>query len=129
MLQFAFADETGTRQAVACSSFPVTIGRSPNAQIRLVAPGVWDSHAELGRDLHSGKVVIRAMGEASLLINGARVEMQEVGPGDEIQVGGVVLLVALAPLQQRGLRSMESISWLLLAAIVMIESLLALILI
>src|SRR5262245_40944869 len=120
MLQFVLADGAGTTQVALCSVFPFSIGRNPAADLQLRAPGVWDEHARVLREETSGRLVIETVGEALLLIDGARVERAFLLPGQQLQVGGAALGVSLAPVTQKNLRVSEGLLWMLALLVVVL---------
>jgi len=128
MLQFVFADGAGTTQVAVCSVFPFNIGRGSAAHLQLSAPGVWDQHACVLREENSGKLVIEAVGEALLLLNGERVERAFLLPGQQVQVGGATLAVSFAPVAQKNLRFSEGVLWLLVFLVFLIEAALLIVL-
>jgi hypothetical protein len=128
MLQFVFADGAGTTQVALCSIFPFNIGRDPSAHLQLSAPGVWDQHARVLREKSSGKLVIESVGQAMLLINGARVERAFLLPGQQVQIGGATFGVSLAPVAQKNLRLAEGLLWTLVLLIVLLEAVLLIVL-
>src|ERR1051325_3863536 len=98
MLQLVFNEGPGqAAEYYLADKTPFTIGRAASVDIRLDAPGVWELHARIIRDTHSGKLVIERAAEAILLLNGQSVERKVLLPGDEIQLGGARLLVSLSP--------------------------------
>jgi len=122
MLQFVYADGAGMTQVAVCADLPFVIGRDPAAQLQLTAPGVWDNHARVVRDDNSGKLVIEAVGEALLLVNGERVERAFLLPGSQIQIGGTALGVSLAPVGQKNLRVAEALVWILVLLVLLFEA-------
>jgi hypothetical protein len=121
MLQFVFADGAGATQVAVCTNFPFVIGRDSSAHLQLSAPGVWDNHARVVRDHESGKLIIEALGEALLLLNGQRVERAFLVPGSQIQIGGAELGVSLAPVLQKKLHLAEALVWILPLLVLLLE--------
>jgi hypothetical protein len=122
MLQFVINGGPGELRTVLCNQFPLLIGRAPDANLQLAAPGVWDQHARVTHDLVSGQVVMQPLGEAYLLINGARSEAKALAPGDEVQIGAVKLTVSLSPVIQKRLSVAELPLWLILGLGVALET-------
>lgn len=117
MLQFVVrGDGSEVVRSFVCAQMPFRIGRASTADFQLSAPGVWDQHAEIVRE-SSGKLLLRPVGEAILLVNGARCEERLLVPGDEVQLGAASLVVGLPPIEQRGLATSEIIAWVLLATV------------
>ncbi|HTG44504.1 MAG TPA: FHA domain-containing protein [Verrucomicrobiae bacterium] len=112
MFQFVVTDDGPENgQACVCGKFPFIIGRAPQADLRLLSPGVWDIHAEVQRDSETGKLAIQAKGEALLLINGARFERRLLVPGDQVQIGGASFAVTFSPATQSALAGHEGLVW------------------
>jgi 2-keto-4-pentenoate hydratase len=128
MLQFVVHDGPGEVRTVICSEFPFVMGRSSSAALQLSAAGVWDQHAEVSCDASSGRFLIQPIGEALLLVNGARSEGKALVPGDEIQLGAVTLTVSLSPVVQTRLSVAELPLWVLLGCAFLVEILLIVIL-
>ncbi len=122
MLQFVFTDGAGATQVAVCAELPFVIGRDPSAHLQLAAPGVWDNHARVIRDDASGKLIIEAMGEALLLLNGERIERAFLLPGTQVQLGGSALWVSLAPVRQKNLRVAEAFLWILISVLLLFEA-------
>jgi len=121
MLQFLVTEGPGAVRSVTCTDLPFTIGRVPGANLQLTAPGVWDAHACVTRDVASGKLAIEPVGEALLLVNGQRSDRKVLDPGDEIQLGAVHLVVGLAAVAQKGLAATQGLAWLLLSLVVALQ--------
>lgn len=91
--------------------FPYRVGRSASADWRLEAPGVWDQHFEV--DFVPGDGFVLSTGkEALTLVNGTRVDRAVLRNGDCIECGALRLLFALSPVEQRGLKLREQLTWL-----------------
>ncbi len=96
--------------------FPVRIGRSAGADLRLEEKGVWDQHIEIDLDLTEG-FVLNAQGEASARVNGRGVERAVLHNGDGIEVGSVKLQFWLGETRQGGLRLREWLTWMGIGAL------------
>jgi predicted component of type VI protein secretion system len=125
MLQLTWQDERGSGGSHIASKFPLVIGRSAAAGLRMEAPGVWDSHAVVRHDRDTSKFAIASGGEGALLVNGERVTEKVLKPGDRVQLGGAVILVSLAPARSASLRPREAAFWTLFCLILVLEILLA----
>lgn len=96
--------------------FPFYLGRSPQAALVLEEPGVWDRHAEFA--LRPGEeVMVFAVAEASVMLNGQPVRRAILRNGDLLEAGSVKLRFGLAPIRQRSLHLREAITWLGLAVL------------
>lgn len=121
MLQFVLrTDGPESQRSAVCGKIPFKIGRGNAADFQLLAPGVWDVHAEVVYD-PSGKLLLRPSGEAIVLVNGERSEGKLLIPGDEIQLGGASLIVGLSPVRQKRLSYYESLVWIIFAVMILSE--------
>ena len=127
MLQLQVTDERGAVTQHRADHFPFVIGRSPEAQLRLVAPGVWEEHASINLVDQPGRsaprFLIESLRESLLTINGEAVRSKEISVGDEISVGAIRILASLAPARQTRLGWHEAIVWGLLICVVILEAL------
>ena len=96
--------------------FPVQVGRSGGADLRLEGEGVWEQHFELSVDAETG-FNLRAHPGAIISINQAQVEAARLRNGDIITAGAAQIAFRLSATQQRSLRLREWFVWTLLAAI------------
>jgi hypothetical protein len=96
--------------------FPVQIGRSPNDDLRLEAPGVWDHHFRLELDPEEGyRLYTRP--EVTVAVNGRPCQRSHLRNGDAIDLGSVRLQFWLGETRQRGLKFRESLTWLAIASV------------
>jgi pSer/pThr/pTyr-binding forkhead associated (FHA) protein len=119
MLQFAWCDQAGLRQAAVAREFPFKIGRAPSCNLQLREPGVWDAHAEIR--LESGRFILYSPGEAIVLVNNERVTARPLFPGDKVQIGAAGLQVSLSPARPLALRGREAAFWTICAIIISLE--------
>lgn len=105
---------------------PFMVGRAGDADVRILAPGVWDRHCTIRPDAALGFVV--EPGEyAPVSVNDAVIqERRRLRPGDRIGLGSVMLQFRLAPTRQRSLVWREQGTWLALAGAVALQIFLAL---
>ena len=96
--------------------FPVRIGRSAKADLRLEEPGVWDEHLELNFDPAAG-IMLRAAPNALVSVNGQTERQAALRSGDAIDFGSVKLRFWLSEAHQSSLRLREWLTWVGLAAI------------
>ncbi|MCL4178485.1 MAG: FHA domain-containing protein [Verrucomicrobia bacterium] len=94
--------------------YPFRVGRAPGDQLRLQAPGVWDSHCTFE---WRGTDGIHLVGNPQALtaLNGQPVKQARIRNGDLLEIGGARLLVSVAPAAQRSFRLLEILIWLGLA--------------
>jgi pSer/pThr/pTyr-binding forkhead associated (FHA) protein len=96
--------------------FPVRLGRSPAADLRLEDDGIWDQHLQIEFAPGEG-FLLRASPDAMVTLNGQPVEQQLLRNGNEIGMGAVKLQFWLAPAPQLGLGFREWLTWSAIAAI------------
>ncbi len=91
--------------------FPVRVGRSPAADLKLDDSGVWDQHLRLDFDLARG-FVLTAQPNALVAVNGHPVSQAVLRNGDAIDLGSSRLQFWLAETRQCGLRFREGLTWI-----------------
>jgi pSer/pThr/pTyr-binding forkhead associated (FHA) protein len=96
--------------------FPVRIGRSALADLRLEEEGVWDEHLQL--DFHSAEgFVLNTCPQALAAVNGQPVQHILLRNGDAIDIGSLKLQFWLCETRQSGLRFREGLVWAGIAAV------------
>jgi hypothetical protein len=95
---------------------PCLIGRSSSAGVRLEAPGVWDEHLNLNLD-SDRRFTAQVCGGALLSVNGVAVQKAVLRNGDTLEFGSVKMQFWLGQTQQRGFRTMEALTWAVLAVV------------
>jgi pSer/pThr/pTyr-binding forkhead associated (FHA) protein len=123
MVQFRVL--TGSRQGerLIASRFPWLIGRSNSAQLRLEDPGVWERHLEIALEDPGGFVASLLPG-ALATVNGSPFQQAKLRNGDVLDLGSVRLQFWLSEAPQKGLRWRESLTWLALGALSLVQILL-----
>ncbi len=96
--------------------FPVRVGRSAKADLRLEDEGVWDRHLRLEFNRREG-VVLHAEANALAAVNGQPLEAVPLRNGDVIQLGSATLQFWLAEARQTALGIREAMTWLGIAAV------------
>lgn len=96
--------------------FPVQVGRSGDADLRLEDEGVWEQHFELSVDAETG-FNLRTHPGAIISVNQAQVETARLRNGDIITAGAAQIAFRLSATQQRSLRLREWFVWTLLATV------------
>ena len=97
--------------------FPVRIGRSPQCDVQLDDPGVWDEHLNLDLRRREG-FLLTTQGDALATLNSQPLkEAALLRNGDTIQIGAAKLQFWLAEPRQRGLALREWLTWIALGAI------------
>jgi pSer/pThr/pTyr-binding forkhead associated (FHA) protein len=123
MLQFRAI--SGSRQATVweAESFPVQIGRTASADIRLEEAGVWDKHAEVTFDAEEG-FFLKGHPGALLRVNGEPVEQARLCNGDILELGSVKLQCWLSEVKRHNLAWRERLVWAGLALVTLLQLLL-----
>jgi pSer/pThr/pTyr-binding forkhead associated (FHA) protein len=98
------------------SSYPFRIGRAPGDHLRIQAPGVWDNHITLEWRAAEGIHLVGSP-ESLTAVNGHLVKETRIRNGDLVQIGGVRLLLSVAPAAQRSFRPLEIVIWTALGAV------------
>jgi pSer/pThr/pTyr-binding forkhead associated (FHA) protein len=96
--------------------FPFRIGRAPDNDLRLEAPGVWDHHLTLEFQKSEG-FILRTAPEAFAAINEEQKQSARLRNSDLISFGSAKIQFWLAAPRQRGLHLRELFVWLLLLAV------------
>ena len=126
MLQLHVTDDRGAVTSHTVDNLPFLIGRSPQADLQIVAPGVWEEHAFIdlaeSESAARKRFVIVPVRESLVAINGEVVAGKELHIGDEITLGATRIVVSLAPAKQGKLSLQELIVWALLLAVVIVEA-------
>lgn len=126
MLQLHVTDDRGAVTSHPVDRLPHLIGRSPNVDLQIVAPGVWEEHAsiDLSETDTAGRkrFVISSFRESLISINGEVVAGKELRIGDEITLGAARIVVSLAPAKQTNLSLQEFAVWALLLLVVIVEA-------
>ena len=116
MVQLKILSGTKAGDTFVARRFPVRIGRSPKAELRLEEDGVWDQHAELDCNPASG-FVFSTLSDALVTVNGEPTQRTVLRNGDAICLGSLRLQFWLGQTRQVGLRFREGLTWIALAAI------------
>jgi hypothetical protein len=120
MLLLRVTDSRGAVTQHVAESFPYKIGRSPQASLRLEAPGVWECHATILPG-ENARFLIRAEGDSLLLQNGEPIRTAPLATGDELSFGSAKILVSLAPATQKSIVLSEAVVWVLLLGVIALE--------
>jgi pSer/pThr/pTyr-binding forkhead associated (FHA) protein len=96
--------------------FPVRIGRSATADLRLEDDGVWEQHIEVALERSEG-FILRTQGHALASVNGQPVEQATLRNGDVIGLGALQLRFSLAETRQAHLSLREWLTWVAIGAI------------
>jgi pSer/pThr/pTyr-binding forkhead associated (FHA) protein len=96
--------------------FPFCIGRAPENDLRLEAPGVWDRHLTLKFEKAEG-FVLNTAPDAFAAVNEQPLTAARLRNGDIISFGSAKIQFWLAAPRQRGLHLRELSVWALLVAV------------
>ena len=96
--------------------FPVRIGRSATADLRLEEEGVWDQHLQLDFRPAEG-FILNACPPALAAVNGQPIQQTVLRNGDHIDIASLAMQFWLRDARQRGLRFREQLIWVGIAAI------------
>ena len=116
MLLLRVTDGRGAITQHTAESFPYRIGRSPQADLRIEAAGVWENHAVILPG-ENARFMIRSEGESLLLRNGTPVRTAQLASGDELSIGAMRVLVGLSPARQKSLSLAEATVCVLLLVV------------
>lgn len=99
-------------RSVAVTRSPFVVGRGSDASLRLDVPGVWDRHLVLEVDRVEGLLATACEG-ALARVRGRTEALAgtRVRTGEEIEVGGAVIRVVLAPVRRRWQGVWEWLLW------------------
>jgi pSer/pThr/pTyr-binding forkhead associated (FHA) protein len=100
--------------------FPVRIGRSPVADLRLEENGVWEDHLQLDFSPAEG-FVLKARPPAQAVVNGQPVQQAILHNGDHIDIGSLKLQFWLREARQRGLRFRERLIWVGILVVCLVQ--------
>jgi pSer/pThr/pTyr-binding forkhead associated (FHA) protein len=119
LLRRLFGSAAG--QEAMVERFPFRVGRGADNHLRVPEPGVWDHHFRLERGKHHALTLHTEPG-ASTLVNGRPVDDTAVlRLGDVIEAGAAKFSWWLGPVRQRGLTLRETMTWVGLALLVVLQ--------
>ena len=107
-MRLRYAKKDGTRMEYELGDRPITIGRSPEADVVVLDEKV--SRVHCGIRLWDGEFFIKDLKSRNgTTVNGQRVEMVRLKPGDRISVGSTTFLFEheAAPLSGDALKEMQ----------------------
>ena len=110
MVQLRILSGKKAGEAFIARHFPVRVGRSSAADLRVEEDGVWEQHLEL--DFRPGEgFFLKAHPEALARINGETVGQARLKNGDGIEIGSLKLQFWLSETRQSTLRAREWLTW------------------
>ena len=116
-LEVLSGSKAGT--GLACSRFPVRIGRAPENDLSLNDSGVWPFHFSIQR--RGNDLVIEAGADALVRVNGEAIHQAALRNGDVIGLGAASLQFGFQPVRQASLRWREALTWAALGALALGE--------
>lgn len=120
MVQLRVLNGSRAGTAYMASRFPVTIGRASEDDLQVIEPGVWDQHLQLDFQLPDG-FRLRRLGEGRASVNGAEFDELTLRNGDVIDLGAAKLQFWLGEVRQSNNRLRETLFWLALVGLVIVE--------
>jgi predicted component of type VI protein secretion system len=118
LLRVLSTPATGTQRVAR--HFPFRVGRSPDSDWPIEAPGLWDDHFAVELDPREGFVLV-ARPDALTRVNGEPARRVLLRNGDRIDCGGLALQFWLSPPQAASLAVREWATWFGLLALVAVE--------
>jgi hypothetical protein len=116
MVQFSILTGTMAGTTWSARRFPVRVGRSAAADLRLEEHGVWDEHFQVTLNPAEG-FVLEIQGDALITANSQPVRRAVLRNGDLIEIGSLKMRFWLGEASRRGLRLSEWLVWLVIAAV------------
>lgn len=113
---------TGSRVGTdhAAHRFPCTIGRASADDLQLLDAGVWENHVQLNLQVPDGFRLSR-LGQGRASVNGTEFDDLLLRNGDVIELGAAKVQFWLAEVRQSSNRLRETLVWLGLIALVLLE--------
>lgn len=90
--------------------FPVRVGRSPKADIRIEEPGVWEEHIQINNLPGKGFELVAAPA-AIVSVNHLPVQRVLLKPGDNIEIGSARVQFWLSETRQKSSVFRERLTW------------------
>ena len=123
MVQLRVLNGSRAGSAQTAVQFPCTIGRASGDHLQLVEAGVWERHLQLDLQIPDG-FRVRRLGEGRASVNGVEFDDLALRNGDVIELGAVKVQFWLSDVRQSSNRRRETLVWLGLAALVLLEGVL-----
>ncbi|MBI5800324.1 MAG: FHA domain-containing protein [Verrucomicrobia bacterium] len=120
MVQLRVLNGSRAGAAHATSRFPCTIGRSTGDDLQLAEAGVWENHLQLDLQVPAGFRLCR-LGQGRASVNGTEFDEVVLHNGDVIELGAVKVQFWLAEVRQSDNRARETLVWLGLGGLVLLE--------
>ena len=123
MVQLRVLNGSRAGSAQTAVQFPCTIGRASGDHLQLVEAGVWERHLQLDLQIPDG-FRVRRLGEGRASVNGVEFDDLALRNGDVIELGAVKVQFWLGEVRQSSNHARETLVWLGLAALVLLEGVL-----
>ena len=120
MVQLRVLNGSRAGTAQIASRFPCTIGRASGDDLQLVEAGVWENHLQLNLKVPDGFRLSR-LGEGRASVNGSDFDELLLRNGDVIELGAVKVQFWLGEVEQSDNRARETLVWIGLVALVLLE--------
>ncbi|MEQ2006674.1 MAG: FHA domain-containing protein [Limisphaerales bacterium] len=120
MVQLRVLNGSRAGTAQTASRFPCTIGRSSGDDLQLVEAGVWENHLQLDLRVPDGFRLSR-LGQGRASVNGSEFDELLLRNGDVIELGAVKVQFWLGEVRQSDNRARETLVWIGLVALVLLE--------
>lgn len=103
---------------------PATVGRSPDNDLVVDGPGVWDRHVRFELDAEAG-VRVRVLGpNARLWVEDRLVQETILRAGDCLTLGGLTFRFVLTPLRPQRRNLCAAQTWLLIGLTLVLQAIL-----
>lgn len=120
MVQLTVLNGKTAGAVLVARRFPFRIGRAMEDNLRLEEAGVWDGHLQLSLKMPEG-FLLAVHEKALAAANGEPFRQRIVRNGDVIEIGPTRIQLALSPMQQRGFRTRELLTWVALIGLFLIQ--------
>ncbi len=120
MVQLSILSGKMAGEIIFVRHFPFHVGRGAQNELCLEDDGVWDKHLTIGFEKTEGFTVATAP-DALAVVNDEPQTGARLRNGDVIAFGSAKIQFWLAPAQVRGLKLRESIAWVLLAGLALLQ--------
>ena len=116
MVRFQILTGKMAGQEFQARRFPFQIGRSPQCDLPLDEPGVWDRHLTIRLKYPDG-FEAHVQEPALVTLNDASVQSTRLRNGDVLGLGSLKLAFGLTSTRSRSLKAREWLTWLGFAAL------------
>jgi pSer/pThr/pTyr-binding forkhead associated (FHA) protein len=120
MVQLRVLNGSRAGTAHTASRFPCNIGRASGDDLQLTEAGVWENHLQLNLQVPEGFRLSR-LGQGRASVNGSEFDELILRNGDVIELGAVKVQFWLAEVRQSSNSVRETLVWLGLVALVVLE--------